>query len=83
MLLSRDGTVPCVKNYWIIGLFSASGICVVFSKEYVKYFNQNRARQSLGQDSPCKKHGKIDFDRSKIRRVRLVGGLIVDHSIAV
>jgi hypothetical protein len=34
------------------------------------------------QDSPCKKHGKIDFDRSKIRREPLVDGLIVDYSIA-
>jgi transposase InsO family protein len=51
-------------------------------KEYVEYFNQNRPHQSLDQDSPCKKHGKIDFDRSKIRRERLVDGLIVDYSIA-
>ena len=51
-------------------------------KEYVEYFNQNRPHQSLDQDSPCKKHGKIDFDRSKIRRERLVDGLTVDDSIA-
>ena len=51
-------------------------------KEYVEYFNQNPPHQSLKQDSPCKKHGKIDFDRTKIRRERLVGGLIVDDSIA-
>jgi transposase InsO family protein len=51
-------------------------------KEYVEYFNQNRPHQSLEQDSPCKKHGNIDFDRSKIRRARLVDGLIVDYSIA-
>ena len=51
-------------------------------KEYVEYFNQNRPHQSLDQDSPSKKHGKIDFDRSKIRRERLVDGLIVDYSIA-
>ena len=51
-------------------------------KEYVEYFNQNRPHQSLDQDSPCKKHGKIDFDRTKIRRERLVDGLIVDYSIA-
>ena len=51
-------------------------------KEYVEYFTQSRPHQSLGQDSPCKKHGKIDFDRTKIRRERLVGGLIVDDSIA-
>ena len=30
----------------------------------------------------CKKHGKIDFDRTKIQRERLVDGLIVDYSIA-
>ena len=51
-------------------------------KEYVEYFNQNRPHQSLDQDSPRKKHGEIDFDRSKIRRERLVDGLIVDYSIA-
>jgi hypothetical protein len=50
--------------------------------EYVEYFNQNRPHQSLDQDSPCKKHGNIDFDRSKIRRERLVDVLIVDYSIA-
>jgi hypothetical protein len=49
---------------------------------YVEYFNQNRPHQSLDQDSPCKKHGKIDFDRSKIWCERLVAGLIVDYSIA-
>ncbi len=47
-------------------------------KEYVEYFNQNRPHQSLEQDSPCKKHGKIDFDRTKIQRERLVDGLILD-----
>ena len=51
-------------------------------KEYGEYFNQNRPHQSLEQDSPWKKHGKIDFDRSKIRRERLVDGLTVDYSIA-
>ncbi len=51
-------------------------------KEYVEYFNQNPPNQSLDQDSPCKKHGNIDFDRSKIRRERLADGLIVDYSIA-
>ena len=51
-------------------------------KEYVEFFNQNRRHQSLEQDSPCKKYGKIDFDRSKIRRERLVDGLFVDYSIA-
>ena len=51
-------------------------------KEYVEYFNQNRPHQSLEQDSPCKKHRKIDFDRSKIRSERLVDGLTVDDSIA-
>ena len=51
-------------------------------KDYVEYFNQNRPHQSLDQDSPCKKHGKIDFDRSKIWCERLVAGLIVDYSIA-
>ena len=50
-------------------------------EEYVEYFTQNRPHQSLDQDSPCKKHGTIDFDRTKIRRERLVGGLIVDCSI--
>ena len=52
-------------------------------KQYVEYFNQNRPHQSLEQDSPCTKHGKIDFDRTKIQRERLVDGLIVDYSIAV
>jgi hypothetical protein len=42
-----------------------------------------RAHQSLGQDSPCKQHGSIEFDRSKIRRERLVDGLIVDDSIVL
>lgn len=51
-------------------------------KEYVDYFNQTRPHESLGQDSPCKKHGTIDFDRSKLRRKHLVDGLIVDYSIA-
>jgi len=51
-------------------------------KDYVEYFNQNQPHQSLDQDSPCKKHSKIDFDRSKIRRERLVDRLIVDYSIA-
>jgi putative transposase len=51
-------------------------------KECVEYFNQNRPHQSLEQDSPCKKHGEIDFDRTKIQRERLVDGLIVDYSIA-
>ena len=51
-------------------------------KENLKYFSQNRPHQSLEQDSPWKKHGKIDFDRSKIRRERLVDGRIVDYSIA-
>ena len=51
-------------------------------KEYVEYFNQNQPHQSLEQDSPCKKHGKIDFDRTKIPRERLVDGLIVDYIIA-
>ena len=50
-------------------------------KEYLKYFNQNRPHQSLEQDSPSKKHGNIDFDRSKIRCERLVDGLTVDDSI--
>jgi putative transposase len=51
-------------------------------QEYGEYFNQTRPHQSLGQDSPCKKHGTLDFDRSKIRRERLVDGLIVNYSIA-
>ena len=51
-------------------------------REYVEYFNQNRPHQSLDQDSPCRKHGITEFDRSKIRRKRLVDGLIVDYSIA-
>ena len=29
-----------------------------------------------------KKHGKIDFDRTKIQRERMVDGLLVDYSIA-
>jgi transposase InsO family protein len=32
-------------------------------KDYVEYFNQTRLLQSLGQDSPCKQQGTIDFDR--------------------
>ena len=52
-------------------------------KEYVEYFNQTRPHQSLGQDSPCEQHGTIEFDRSKIRRERLVEGLIVDYSSTV
>ncbi len=51
-------------------------------KEYVEYFNQKRQHQSLVQNSPCKKHSKIDFDRTKIQRERLVDGLLVDYSIA-
>ena len=51
-------------------------------KEYVEYFNQNRPHESLEQDSPCKKHGTIDFGRTKIRRERLVDGLIVNYNIA-
>jgi hypothetical protein len=50
--------------------------------EYVEYFNQKRPHQSLEKNSPCKKHGKIDFDRTKIQRERLVDGLIVDYIMA-
>ena len=39
-------------------------------KEYVEYFNQTRPNQSLGKDSPCKQHGTIEFDRTKIPRER-------------
>ena len=82
MLLSRDGTVPCVKSFWITWIvFGELGLRSLL-KEYVEYFNQNRPHQSLEQDSPCTKHGKIDFDRTKIQRERLVDGLIVDYSIA-
>jgi hypothetical protein len=48
----------------------------------VEYFNQTRPHQPLDQDFPCKQHGTIEFDRTKIRRERLVDGLIVDYSIA-
>jgi hypothetical protein len=51
-------------------------------KESVEYFNKKRPHQSLEQNSPCNKHGKIDFDQTKIQRERLVDGLIVDYSIA-
>ncbi len=51
--------------------------------EYVEYFNQKRPHQPLQQDSPCPKHGNIDFDLLKIKRKRLVDGLMVDCSIAV
>jgi putative transposase len=51
-------------------------------QEYVQYYNKSRPHQSLDQDSPCKKHGNIDFERSKIRRKRVVDGLFVDYSIA-
>ena len=44
-------------------------------KESVEYFNENRAHQSREKDSPSKKHGKIDSDRSKIRPERLVAWL--------
>ena len=37
---------------------------------------------SLSRILRAKKHGSIDFERSKIRRKRLAGGLIVDYSIA-
>jgi hypothetical protein len=37
---------------------------------------------SLSRILRAKKHGSIDFARSKIRRKRLAGGLIVDYSIA-
>ena len=47
-------------------------------KEYVEYVNQTRPHQSLGPDSPCKQHGTIELDRSKIQRERLVDWLIVD-----
>ena len=41
-------------------------------KECVEYFNQNRPHQSFEQDSSCKKHGKIDFDRTKIQCERMM-----------
>jgi transposase InsO family protein len=52
-------------------------------REYVDYFNQARPHQSLGQDSPCRQHGVVGFERSKVRRQRLVDGLIVSYSMAV
>jgi len=62
-------------------VFGELGLCSLL-KEYVEYFNQMRPHQSLEQNSPCKKHGKIHFDRTKIQRERFVDGLIVDYSIA-
>jgi putative transposase len=51
-------------------------------REYVDYFNQSRPHQSLGQDSPCRQHEVVGFERSKVRRKRLVDGLIVNYSMA-
>jgi len=39
-------------------------------RDYVDYFNQVRPHQSLGQDSPCRQHGVVGFERSKVRRQR-------------
>ena len=51
-------------------------------QEYVDYFNQVRRHQSLEQDSPCRQHGVVEFERSKVRRKRLVDGVIVSYSMA-
>lgn len=51
-------------------------------REYVDYFNQARPHQSLGQDSPCRQYAVVGFERSKVRRERLVDGLIVSYSMA-
>lgn len=51
-------------------------------REYVDYFNQSRPHQSLGQDLPCRQHGVVGFERSKVPRKRLVDGLIVSYSTA-
>jgi transposase InsO family protein len=50
-------------------------------REYVDYFNHKRPHQSLGYDSPCKQHGQVNFNPSKIRRHRLVDGLVVDYNV--
>ena len=50
-------------------------------REYVDYFNHKRPHQSLGYDAPCKQHGQVNFNPSKIRRHRLVDGLVVDYNV--
>ena len=50
-------------------------------REYVAYFNHKRPHQSLGYDSPCIQHGQVNFNPSKIRRHRLVDGLVVDYNV--
>jgi hypothetical protein len=51
-------------------------------REDFDHFNQARAHQPLGQDSPCRQHRVVGFDRSKVRRMQLVRGLIVSYSMA-
>ena len=55
----------------------------ILIRQYVDYFNQTRPHQSLGQDSPCRRHGDVNFERSKIMRNRVVDGLIVDYSMVI
>ena len=52
--------------------------------EYVAYYNGKRPHQSLGLNAPTSILGtNSQFDESKIRRERIVDGLIVDYSLAV
>jgi hypothetical protein len=42
-----------------------------------------RPHQSLGQDSPFRERGDLQFERSKIMRSSVVDGLKFDYSMAI
>jgi putative transposase len=35
----------------------------ILIRQYVDYFKQTRPHQSLGQDSPCRQHGTVQYER--------------------
>ncbi len=51
--------------------------------EYVAYYNERRPHQSLDLNAPNRKFDtNISFDKKRIRRTRIVDGLVVDYQLA-
>ena len=72
--------VKATTNAWLETVISNA---FMDAEEYPAFMVSDRAGiYAEWFDSRCKTHGKIDFDRSKIQRKRLVDNLIVDYSIA-
>lgn len=63
-------------------IFGSSDLQQLVS-EYVEYYNMHRPHQGLELNAPTRSFANnTKFDKSKLRRQRMVDGLVVDYKLA-